>query len=82
MYYKLVITETGRNNLKDNPQIFNNIVENRNSLKEVMQHLTELCPLNDLQKNAMFFLNEMIDSLAHSIIADLPEDKNNSWEVN
>ena len=46
-----------------------------------IEHLEENLGVSERQKDAMFFLDRMIDALARHIVNQMPEDKTNRWEV-
>ena len=46
------------------------------------EHLDELGGMDEMEKQAMFFLSEIMNCLAHHILINLPSDENeNQWEV-
>jgi hypothetical protein len=46
------------------------------------EHLDELGGMEEDERKAMFFLNEMVNALAHHILINLPSaESDNTWEV-
>lgn len=45
------------------------------------KHLKDLRELNEDEESAMEFLDLMIDSLAHHLVSQLPEDKTCTWSL-
>lgn len=47
-----------------------------------IEHLMGLRELTPEEKNALLFLDTIMNLIAHKLVSDLPEDKTNRWEVN
>lgn len=82
--------QTQKDNLLNNRKAIKPAVLNTrglyNALKCInyqieIEHLKDLFGLNDAQRDAMSFLKEMINALAHHIVSQLPEEKGNNWSI-
>jgi hypothetical protein len=54
MYYKIIIDETGHNNMKEKPTIFNTIIEKRHTLKEISQYIIDRYGKMPNQRNKIY----------------------------